>query len=81
MFPSAIASLHTGCCSVGQPVVVGNPTVLWPEGGDGFLRKLLAEKTPSLRCLLFVGQRQAKGSACLSAAAAKDREGFLAVSP
>lgn len=55
-------------------------TRLWPEGGDGFLGKLLAEKMPPLRCLLLGGQPQAKGGAWLFAEVAKiGRDSWLGV--
>lgn len=85
LFLSAFASLHAGCCSVnlcvpGQAVVMGNPTMLCPVGTDDFLRKLLAEKMSSLRCLLLGAQQQAKQGTWLSAEVARiGRDSWLGV--
>lgn len=66
-----LAAAVRTCVFLGHAVDLGNPTLLWAEGGDDFLRKLLAEKTTSLWCLLLGGQQQDKGGAWLSAEVAR----------
>lgn len=39
----------------------GEPGCAFAEGGDDFLRKLLGEKMPALRCLLLGSEQPARG--------------------
>lgn len=67
-------------CVPGASYDGGEPGCAFTEGGDDFLRKLLAEKMPSLRYLLLGSQQQTRGGIWLTAEAAGiGRDSWLVV--